>query len=292
MPNLSDRDIFEIKELVKEKRRQLNIGMGPIGDNIFKIARQLNIKLVFLPINNRSASRNEFSALYLVSKETTKDITFIGINTFQRYDRQIFSIAHELYHHWTDTTLNVCHLEDEQSELVELKANRFAADFLLPYETLIHEIGLKNAGKTDLFNFSDRGLLRFIALLHCDYKLPYRAIVRRLEEINAINKTQFELLNNQDYRNTTSIYYKMGLNQDKDVFEKLNERTSTYGVDGENMDLMISLLESDVVTLEELSDDLIVFDKTLADFDLEEKVDDADMEELDTLLKGLEDETK
>lgn len=119
--------IFEIKNLSKKKRNELNVGMGPIGDNIFKISRQLNIKLVFLPIDNTENPSNEFSALYLASKEPSRDIMYIGLNTFQWYDRKIFSIAHELYHHWTGTTLSVCHLNDETSKLVELKANRFAS---------------------------------------------------------------------------------------------------------------------------------------------------------------------
>jgi Zn-dependent peptidase ImmA (M78 family) len=292
MPKLTEKDLFEIKELVKEKRGQLNIGMGPIGENIFKIVRQLKIKLVFLPIDNKDNPNDAFSALYLVSRETNKDITFIGLNTSQRQDRQIFSIAHELYHHWTDTTLSVCHLDDEKSELVELKANRFAAEFLLPSETLIHEIGLKNEGKNNLYNFTYRGLLRFSALLHCDYRLPFKAIVRRLYEINAIDDSQFESLNKEDSRDREGIYYRIGINQEQKVFEKLNERTLTTGVDGENIDLMINLLENGTVTLEELANDLSVFNKTLADFELEEDIDQEDLDEMNAFLKEFENETE
>lgn len=291
MPKLNEKDLFEIEKLVKEKRRELNVGMGPIGNNIFKLARQLKIKLVFLPIKNTNDSSNEFSALYLVSKEANKNIVFIGLNTFLRFDRQIFSIAHELYHHWTDTTLFVCHSEDEKSELVELKANRFAAEFLLPTDTLFEEIGKKNNGKKDVLNLSDRGLLRFIALLHCDYRLPYKAIVKRLEEINAISKEQSIFLNKEEYRNGNSTYYKIGLFQDKDVFEKLNTRTKNYGIDGDNIDSMISLLEMGKITVEELSKDLSIFNKRLLDFDLEEEVDITDLDELNGFMKDFENES-
>ncbi|MGG5252411.1 ImmA/IrrE family metallo-endopeptidase [Neobacillus sp. SM06] len=292
MPKLTDKNIFEIKELVKEKRGQLNIGMGPIGENIFKIARQLNIKLVFLPIDNKDNPDDAFSALYLVSKETNRDISFIGLNTSQRQDRQIFSIAHELYHHWTGTTLSVCHLDDEKSELVELKANRFAAEFLLPYETLFYEIGLKNEGKNNLYNFSYAGLLRFIALLHCDYRLPFKAIVRRLHETKAINETQLELLNKENSRDPEGLYFKIGISQDENVFKKLNEPTFTSGVDGENIDLMINLLENGTVTLEELSEDLSLFDKNLGNFGLEEDVDQEDLDEINAFLKDFENEAE
>lgn len=291
MHKLTDKDIFEIKELVKEKRIQLQIGMGPIGENIFKIVKQLSIKLVFLPINSAGNDSDEFSALYLLSKENNKDISFIGLNTFQKYDRQIFSISHELYHHWTDTTLSVCHLSDEKSELIELKANRFAAEFLLPSETLLKEVGMKNEGKKNLYNYTHRGLLRFISLLHCDYKLPFRAIVRRLHEDEVINSTQFELLNKEDGRDKTSTYYKIAINQDPIIFKKLNEPTNVFGTDGENMDLMLNLLENDIVTIEELADDLTIFNKSLADFDLEEDINQEDIDELNNLLRGLENES-
>lgn len=291
MPKLTTQDTFEIKELVKEKRGQFQIGMGPIGENIFKIVKQLGIKLVFFPIQDEGSNNNEFSALYLLSKENDKDVAFIGINTYQNFDRQIFSVAHELYHHWTDTTLSVCHLSDENSELVELKANRFAAEFLLPSETLLTEVGLKNEGRKNLYNFTDKGLLRFISLLHCDYKLPFRAVVRRLYEDSVINSTQYELLTEENGRDENSAYYKIAINQDSVTFVKLNEQTCIQGTDGENLDLMLNLFENDTVTIEELANDLTIFNKSLADFDLEEEIEQGDIDELQDFLKEFEDES-
>ncbi|WML26258.1 ImmA/IrrE family metallo-endopeptidase [Neobacillus sp. OS1-33] len=285
MNKLDSSDIFTITSLVKEKRNLLNVGMGPIGDNIFKLARKLNIKLVFLPIENTDNPTNGFSALYLESKEPTKNVAFVGLNTFQRYDRQIFAIAHEFYHHWTGTTLTVCHLEDEKSEITELKANRFAAEFLLPTETLLQEIGEKTGGKQNLSDITYLGVLRFIALLHCDYRLPYKAIIRRLFEINAISKTVYEKLCEENAREENGTYYKLGLSQNKEIFEKLNVSTMSTGVDGENFDMMINFLENDVITLEELANDLSLFEKELSDFELEEEVDDNSLEELDDILK-------
>ncbi|WP_214482958.1 ImmA/IrrE family metallo-endopeptidase [Bacillus sp. SM2101] len=288
MVKLVTHDVFQIKSLVVEKRGQLSVGMGPIGDNIFKLARKLNIKMVFLPIINSSNSSNSFSALYLKSKESTKEIVFIGLNTFQTYDRQIFSIAHELYHHWTDTTLSVCHMDDERSQLVELKANRFAAEFLLPTETLLQEIGNKTCGERNLYDSTYLGLLRFIALLHCDYRLPYTAIVRRLFEEDAITVEQFDKLKQEKPRNEDSTYYKVGLSQNKVIFENLNKRTKNMGVDGENLDMMIGFLEENMITLEELSGDLSLFGKSLSDFELEETVDQEDLKELAELFEGME----
>lgn len=288
MDKLSKEDIFIIKSLAKEKRNALNVGMGPIGDNIFKLARQLNIKLVFLPINNTENPSDDFSALYLKSKEPSSDIVYIGLNTFQRYDRQIFAIAHELYHHWTGTTLSVCHLNDETSELIELKANRFAAEFLLPTDTLLQEIGSRTKGDTNLYDFTYLGLLRFISLIHCDYRLPYKAIIRRLHEIKAIDDKQFAKLSMENARERDSTYYKLGMNHNEEIFEKLNKRTMFVGVDGENLDMMISFLEDDLISKEELAEDLKLFGKSLSDFGLEEEVAQEDIDELNELLKDYE----
>lgn len=290
MVKLDQSDIFTITSLVRDKRNYLNVGMGPIGDNIFKLARKLNIKLVFLPIDNTDNPTNAFSALYLESKEVSKNVVFIGLNTFQHYDRQIFSIAHEFYHHWTGTTLSVCHLEDEQSQITELKANRFAAEFLLPTDTLLQEIGERTGGKQNLYESTDLGLFRFIALLHCDYRLPFKAIVRRLIEINAITESQFKKLNSENARDETGTYYKLGLNQNKEIFEKLNLRTKSFGVDGENLDMMINFLERNAITLEELANDLSLFGKNLSDFQLEEEVDQKSLDEFAELFKGYTDD--
>lgn len=97
---LTEQDLYRIEELAKDKRRVFELGMGPLGDNLFKIVRSLGIKLVQVPFpDDKGNDVDPFSALYLSSKEKGHSICYIGINTTDYWDRQLFALAHELYHH-------------------------------------------------------------------------------------------------------------------------------------------------------------------------------------------------
>ena len=48
------------------------------------------------------------------------------------FSKQIFAIAHELYHFFTKTGSHLSRQDGQESDLVEAKANWFAAEFLLP----------------------------------------------------------------------------------------------------------------------------------------------------------------
>jgi Zn-dependent peptidase ImmA (M78 family) len=293
-PPLSTHDVYGIQEMAKEKRRQFDIGMGPLGDNIFLLTRKAGIHLIFLPIP--MAEESPFTGLYLSSQETTERLFYIGLNTADYYDKQIFTLAHELYHHWTEERTNkegvcICRQQDQEIDttLEELKANRFAAEFLLPTDILEKEIKEKNEGQLALKQWKYNALLRFIARLHGDYHLPYKAIVRRLYEIHAITDEQLELLWNEPARFKESAYYKLGILHHADMFRKLNTITHEFGVDGENIDQVLRVFEDEQVSLEELAEDLYVFNKNLSDVNLQPEVDPHDLEEWNDLLSDLED---
>ncbi|KAB3527446.1 ImmA/IrrE family metallo-endopeptidase [Alkaliphilus serpentinus] len=77
---------------------------------------------------------------------------------------------------------------DSDNLLINAKANRFAAEFLLPTETLSTYVKKHNRGNINLDNWNNHALLRLIAQLQIDYQVPYRMIVKRLHEIDSINK--------------------------------------------------------------------------------------------------------
>ena len=111
------KDMFKITELAKEKRRFYDIGTGPLGESIFKLVRKLGINLIFLPVKTDTTKPNPFSALYVSFNEGTEKICFIGINTEDYFDQQMFALAHELYHHWEESDLHVCRLSEEPQSL-------------------------------------------------------------------------------------------------------------------------------------------------------------------------------
>ncbi|QCT00991.1 protein of unknown function DUF955 [Paenibacillus algicola] len=287
---LTKEDLYTIEELAKEKRRVLELGMGPLGDNLFKVIRTLGIQLIQIPfLNEGEESDNPLAALYLSSKEEDGySICYIGLNTTDYWDKQIFALAHELYHHFESSDPFVlCRGLDHSSDIRELKANRFAAEFLLPTEKLVHEVKEKNKGNQDLKGWPTNALLRLIAEIHCDYRLPFKAIVRRLQEVGAISKTVLENLLKIDARDHEGIYYTLGSNINLKAFQQLNTRTNLFGAEGENLGKLIENYEEGKVSLSELSDDLNLFGKSLDDYKLMEEADFDD--DLALLFKEEED---
>ena len=291
MKRLKDHERFEIAELAKSQRRIHELGMGPLGDNIFKLLRTLNIQLVRYPIPASSANPNPFSALYVASNEDGHTMRYIGLNTDAYYDKQIFFIAHELFHHVEEMSeMVVCRIEDDPYELREARANLFAAEFLLPAESLMYEIKRKNNGGVRLHQWRHSDLLRLIAEIHCDYRLPFKAIVRRLDEIESIKTSQFEALMAEDSRNPASMYWKYGMVINPSVFEKLNTRTREIGADGENLNKLIENFEASLISRAELSEDLALFHKTLEDFGLDDSIAAEEDEDLAMLYAEESDE--
>jgi Zn-dependent peptidase ImmA (M78 family) len=283
---LSHKDVYIIGELAKEKRRMFDIGMGPLGDNIFKLIRKIGIYLIYYPIPIDNNQENPFSAVYLSSEQKGEKINFIGLNTQDYYDKQIFALGHELYHYFEKAEIHVCRISDGPQSYPELKANRFAAEFLLPTDKLVSEVQEINNGDIDLKKWKLTALLRFVARLHCEYRLPYKAIVRRLLEIESIDRTQFDKLVMEPVRTKESLYYRIGMNMDATVFELLNTPTHKSGVDGEDLNKILSNFESGLISEAELSKDLFLFGKTLAEFGLEEPIMEKDLEGLDELYIG------
>lgn len=289
---LNDHDIYKIEEFAKEKRRSHELGTGPLGDNIFKVVRSLGVQLVQFPFSEEVGNETDpFSALYLSSRENGYSICYIGVNTSEYWDKQIFAVAHELYHHYESTEPFVlCRGLDDVSEYREVKANRFAAEFLLPKERLVREIKEKNNGHLLLTKWNQKNLMRLIAELHCDYWLPYKAIVRRLYEIQAINQESLQLLLQVDARDPNGIYWVIGTNINPNIFAQLSNRTKWFGVEGENLEKLIENYEDGLVSLQELSEDLRLFGKSLENYKLMEDMIEEDDEDLSLLYKGDEGE--
>ncbi len=284
VPDLGPKELFAISEMAREIRGQNDLGMGPLGDNIFKLIRKMGIYLIYLPIAIEPGQDNYFSAMYLSFARKGEKIYFIGLNTCDSYDQQIFSLSHELYHHFQDKELSVCRITTGTSSIEEVQANRFAAEFLLPEKTLSNEIRDVNNGLLDLSAWKHTALLRLIAKLHCAYRLPYKWIVHRLHEIEAIKQHQYSRLLDEPARDKEAPYYLIGMNMDKTIFEMLNKSTGKSGVDGDELDKVLRNFEDGFIAAAELAQDLSLFNKSVADFGLEEDFDIQDLDELNDLF--------
>ncbi|MGL5765752.1 MAG: ImmA/IrrE family metallo-endopeptidase [Sarcina sp.] len=283
--DLDSNEIYSLSELAKEKRRELDIGFSPIGDNIFKFIKEKEIQLIYMPIKNNGDDDLFFSAVYVSLDETDATNRFIGLNTNDYYDNQIFALAHELYHFYESTEIHLCRIQSRDIPKSELKANRFAAEFLLPTEKLEKEIKNINKGILNLKNWSDFSLLRFIANLHLEYKLPYKAIVRKLYELASISHTQYTELYNKEVRNVNSDYHTIGINLNSETFIALNTKTQKQGVSGDDIYQIIENYEDEIISITELIDALAIFDKKIQEFGLEEKLNMDILEDLTDMFE-------
>lgn len=285
LANLNEIQIDEIRKLAGEKRRSLGfVGETPIANDIFTILDKLDIMLLEYPIEPEG-DRPAFSAAIMYSEEIDKKLTFIGLNTADYYDKQIFAVAHELYHYYTKSGSHLSRPEDEENNLIEVKANRFAAEFLLP-ETVLESIVLDEFKTSLLEKIQHKTLLRFIARLQCTWWLPYRSLVRRLREIGAISSEQYTELYNVDERDLQGEYGKTGQAINKEVFLKLNQPTKNIGTSPNEIEVIIRNFEDNLIDEDKFSETLSLFNRTPDEFGYEIKISQDDLDELDAFFSG------
>jgi Zn-dependent peptidase ImmA (M78 family) len=119
-----------------------------------------------------------------------KNRIFVYINTYIPKEKQIFAAAHELYHIWFDQErLNQSELlqnrtlENDTQDLNELKANLFAAMLLVPTNILQSELTVRQIQKQ---NLKVEDIVKLMSL----FNVPYKALIRRLYEIEFITDKQ------------------------------------------------------------------------------------------------------
>lgn len=286
---LNEVQVDEIRKLAGDERRFLGfVGETPIANDIFTILDRLDIILLEYPIEPEG-DRPAFSAAIMYSEEGDKKLTFIGLNTADFYDKQIFAIAHELYHYYTKSGSHLSRPEDEDNSLIEVKANRFAAEFLLP-ETVLESIVLDEFKTSSLEKIQHKALLRFIARLHCTWWLPYRSLVRRLHEIGAISSEQYAELYSIDERDLQGEYGKAGLATNKEEFLKLNQPTKNIGTSPNEIEIIIRNFEDNLIDEDKFAETLSLFNRTPDEFGYEIKVSQEDIDELDAFFNGEDDD--
>jgi len=278
---LSEVEIDEIRKLAEKERQGLGfLAKTPIANDLVAILDELNIILLELPIESKG-NKQSFSAALMYSEEGGKALVFIGLNTADYFDQQLFAIAHELYHFYTKTPSHLSRLEVEDNK-VEYKANRFAAEFLMPGVTL-KSIVIEEFKTVNLEKVNHNTLIRFIARLQCTWWLPYKSIVKRLKEINAISNEQYEKLYSVNEREMTSNYGKIGLAVNEEVFEKLNKSTFNYGTTAKEIEVIIRNFEDGIIDEDVFADTLKLFGKSPDDFGY---LIEADDDELDEYFNG------
>jgi Zn-dependent peptidase ImmA (M78 family) len=286
---LNEIQVKDIRKMAQKKRLELGFaGETPIANDILVILDNLKIMLLEYPIKPEG-NRPAFSAALMYSEEGGQELTFIGLNTADYFDKQIFALAHELYHYYTKSGSHLSRLEDEEKNITEAQANRFAAEFLLP-ESALENIVFDEFKTSSLQNIKTKTLLRFIARLHCAWWLPYRSLVKRLKEINAISDKQYYELYDIDERDLNGEYGRIGKAINNDTFIKLNTATNTVGTSPKDIEIIIRNFEDNIIDEDKFADTLLLFNRKPEDFGYEINVSEEDMDEFEKFFSGEEDE--
>lgn len=279
---LTALQIEEVRREANDARKAIGIyGDVPIANDLFRLLENNEIIICEYPFESSADSHTDATLTRFEFPDDT--ITFIGLNTSLPYDEQIFALAHELYHFRTKTGKSYCD-DDTEDPVLEKKADRFAAELLLPGDTLRSRV-ISEFGDTLIDCNLYLRTLRFVVRLQCEWWLPYRSIVRRLFEEGYIRKAFYEMLYEIDDRDESSIYCSIFKSIDSEKYEFLNCRTRRSGVSAFALEKILLNYEDGDISDDEFVDILAILGKTPKDLGYSIGVSDADLSELDMLFE-------
>lgn len=194
---LSSDEILQIKNQSKDARGKYGLN-APIGTNIFSFLEQKG-DIVF---QLQDFKDSELDAM-IIKYSAKSQKKYIIINSNKPLINQIFAAAHEFYHYLYSFIGNsqdsiVCTFSKNDKE--EIKANRFAAEFLLPEEALKDEVN--SFSKFIDGKFLNAPIARqivFCFYLITKYSIPLKAVMYRLREEN-ISNTDYLLNHYEDVK--------------------------------------------------------------------------------------------
>ena len=139
-----------LKKIAREQRELFGLSTGKIGKREFReIYKYHGVKINLWPMPGMSgATLNHLRGAYL---NIDGDL-HIMIDRTLPSDPYLFTLAHELKHHLCDQSLAkaFCH-DDNQTEVVEIGAEVFAAEFLYPSAEFSRDLdsrGVRKGGCT------------------------------------------------------------------------------------------------------------------------------------------------
>lgn len=169
---LNKKEIDKIRSLAREKLVAFCKLNDVIGAQIFTILEKES-HVLYYPLEDQTVWG--FS-------EKVHGKAFICINTSLEYEKQVFAAAHELYHLWYGSAGEVL-LPDAEYMEEEVRANRFAAEFLINEELLLQEMRIYNIDKE---NLEVKDIVRLAHL----FVVPYQTMVKRLFEIGLCKESE------------------------------------------------------------------------------------------------------
>lgn len=175
--------------LAAEERRRLGLGDAPIRD-IFTLVEEQGVRLFMRPL-----AGSDISGLFLYDPSLGPCVL---VNSAERRSRLSFSAAHEYSHVLIDRRLVARvsevtlprHGLDRTEELLEIRANSFAAAFLLPADGI--ERFLLNRGRSR-HERSALDVLDALAIQRA-FGVSYQATLYRLQNLRWLDAARRETL--------------------------------------------------------------------------------------------------
>ncbi len=234
---LSSYDVRDITEKAREKLGACQKSGQIVGMQVFTILEH-QARVLYYPLGREAP----WAFVHVNGEALSKP--FVVLNTSRPVGEQVFGAAHELYHIWFDlrcdivttTGLDRGVLYDEPTLLSELRADRFAAEFLVDEHTLRREMDTYGIDKNSI----DAQAVLFLSGM---FYVPYRAMTRRLFEIDLITKRTYEELDVLDEGELARLRIRYGIEH-----ELASERVRLDNL----VDLSLSAYERDLITFEKL----------------------------------------
>lgn len=264
---LSREEIDNIEEKALQQRKMNDLGTeSPIGDKVFSIIEnKYNSYLLLYPLRSKN-----------IAAFTRKQgsVTQVFVNTSFERSFQNFACAHELYHliELQERRLDkfiLCNdkdisetLDQDNIDIDELKANYFAASFLLP-----RDVVKKRFKKIMNSNCSKDDIILEIINLQYQFEVPFKTILKRMKELDIINKDNYEKL--KVYEDKIFEYCNM---LDKSIYNAIvNLESESYR---KYHTLNVSKMAADVyrnniISFAKLEYFIKQYDKKLEDFNIE-----------------------
>ncbi len=267
---LSENEVKDVINKVNELAGRYKKTNRIIKEEIFKIL-EMNSKTLYYPTKDDDIC----GAVY-----KSKKYKISYINTYIPLEKQVFAAAHELYHiFYSDVNNNEIissNILDESLSInrinkEDLKANRFAAEILVPKEVLRNELDIRDVKENSID-------IRDIIELMDIFLVPYKTIIRRLYEVEYINKEKcIELLKQEDRSEENGIMLwqkRLGL------CKRNNERTNEIKLD-KLIDNALKLYDKNQITYEKLEFLLKLVNLKPSEFNIyEEKFETPSEEEI------------
>lgn len=171
-------DYADIMTKAERLRKQLGEdNNSPI--DIFALAQGIdNLTIVYYPLGNN------ISGMCVKGNEGR---CTIALNSSMTLGRQRFSLAHEFYHLFYDDSMkSICYKSNDMGNVVEKKADTFAANFLMP------RVGLTDRADTLISKHGGRINKQDVIRIEQLFGVSHRAIVFQLNNCGYINDNEID----------------------------------------------------------------------------------------------------